>query len=77
VIAAGGGGSDVPLGWCCIAEVLNKPGVRKDILEGILKYFISIKTKHRNREPTLILALTKIRPRIEVLACQKHAQTSH
>jgi hypothetical protein len=39
-----------------------------------------IKTKHRNRlnlEPALILALTKIRPRIEVLACQKHAQSSH
>jgi hypothetical protein len=25
-----------------------------------------------NLEPALILALTKIRPRIEVLACQKH-----
>jgi hypothetical protein len=28
-------------------------------------------------EPNLILALTKIRPRIEVLACQKQAQSSH
>jgi hypothetical protein len=27
-----------------------------------------------NLEPALILALTKIRPRIEVLACQKQAQ---
>jgi hypothetical protein len=30
-----------------------------------------------NLEPALILALTKIRPRIEVLACQKQAQSSH
>jgi hypothetical protein len=40
----------------------------------------SIKTKHRNRlnpEPALILALTMIRPRIEVLVCQKQAQSSH
>jgi hypothetical protein len=40
----------------------------------------SIKTKHRNRlnpEPALILALTKIHPRIEVLACQKQAQSFH
>jgi hypothetical protein len=38
------------------------------------------KTKHNNRlklEPALILALTKIRPRIEVLTCQKQAQSSH
>jgi hypothetical protein len=42
--------------------------------------------KHRNMsqnetqeplEPALIPALTKIRPRIEVLACQKQAQSSH
>jgi hypothetical protein len=40
----------------------------------------SIKTKHRNRlnlEPALIFAPTKIRPRIEVLACRKLAQSSH
>jgi hypothetical protein len=39
----------------------------------------SIKTRNRNRlnlEPALILALTKIRPRIEVLACQKQAKSS-
>jgi hypothetical protein len=30
-----------------------------------------------NLEPALILALTKIRPRTEVLACQKQAQSSH
>jgi hypothetical protein len=39
-----------------------------------------IKTKHRNRlnpESALILALTKIRPRIEELACRKQAQSSH
>jgi hypothetical protein len=38
------------------------------------------KTKHRNRmnlEPALILALMKIRPRTEVLACQKQDQSSH
>jgi hypothetical protein len=28
-------------------------------------------------EPALILALVKIRPRFEVLACQKQAQSSH
>jgi hypothetical protein len=28
-------------------------------------------------EPALILALTRIHPRIEVLACQKQAQSSH
>jgi hypothetical protein len=36
--------------------------------------------KHRNRlnlVPALILALTKIRPLIEVQACQKQAQSSH
>jgi hypothetical protein len=40
----------------------------------------SLKTKHRNRlnlELALILALTKISPRIEVLACYKQAQSSH
>jgi hypothetical protein len=40
----------------------------------------SIKMKHRNLlnlEQALILALTKIRPQIEVLACQKQAQSSH
>jgi hypothetical protein len=39
-----------------------------------------IKTKHRNSlncELALILALTKIRPRIEVLAYRKQAQSSH
>jgi hypothetical protein len=47
---------------------------------GTSRYLISIKTKHRNRlnlEPALILALTKIRTRTEVLACQKQAQSSH
>jgi hypothetical protein len=37
------------------------------------------RTRHRNRwnlEPALILALTKIRPRIEVLACQKQAKNA-
>jgi hypothetical protein len=39
---------------------------------GKRKQLTSIKTKHRNRlnlEPALTLALTKIRPRIEVLTC--------
>jgi hypothetical protein len=38
---------------------------------GTRRHVTSIKTKHRkplNREPSLVLALTKIRPRIEVLA---------
>jgi hypothetical protein len=41
------------------------------------RHLTSIKTKHRNRfnlEPALILTFTKIRPRIEVLVCQKQAQ---
>jgi hypothetical protein len=44
------------------------------------KHLTSIKPKHRKRlnlEPALIFALTKIRPRTEVLACQKQAQSSH
>jgi hypothetical protein len=30
-----------------------------------------------NLERTIVLALTKIRPRIEVLACQKETASSH
>jgi hypothetical protein len=40
----------------------------------------SLKSKTRTRsnlEPALILALAKIRPRTEALACQKQAQSSH
>jgi hypothetical protein len=37
----------------------------------------NILRNHFNLEPALILALTKIRPRIEMLACQKQAQSSH
>jgi hypothetical protein len=50
------------------------PGGTPSLRENIL-----IKTKHNcmNREPGLIVALMKIRPRIEVLACQKQAQSSH
>jgi hypothetical protein len=47
---------------------------------GTRKHLTSIKTKHKNRlnlEPALILALTKIRPQIEMLARQKQAQSSH
>jgi hypothetical protein len=47
---------------------------------GARKHLTSIKMKHRNRsnlEPALILTLKKIRPPIEVLACQKQAQSSH
>jgi hypothetical protein len=39
-----------------------------------------VKTRHRNHfnlEPALIIILTKIRQRIEVLACQKQVQSSH
>jgi hypothetical protein len=69
----------------CVASVYSsgfKPGIRvpplvqKNILGDSRKHLTSIKTKHRNRvdlEPTLILALTMIRLRIEVLACQKQA----
>jgi hypothetical protein len=54
-----------------------QPRVREDISRGKQKHLTSIKTKYRNRlnlQPALILALTKIRSRIEVLACQKQAQ---
>jgi hypothetical protein len=55
-------------------------GVRKAMLETRRKHLISIRAKHRNRsnfESALILELTKILPRIEMLACQKPAQSSH
>jgi hypothetical protein len=42
-----------------------QPGAHEDVLNLL------------NLEPALILALTKIRSRIEVLACQKEAQSSH
>jgi hypothetical protein len=53
---------------------------RTRISGGKRKHLTLIKTKHGNRfniEPTLILALTKIRRRTEVLACQKQAQSLH
>jgi hypothetical protein len=56
------------------------PGETRRHLRGMRKRLTSTKTKHRNHlnlEPTLILALTMIRPRIEVLECQKQAQLSH
>jgi hypothetical protein len=46
-------------------------GVRENII---------LQSKHRDRfnlEPALILALTKIRHRIELLACQKQVPLSH
>jgi hypothetical protein len=46
-----------------------QPGVRENALN-------QNKTQEQF-EPALILTLTKIRPRIEVLACQKQAQSSH
>jgi hypothetical protein len=55
------------------------PGVG-DILDGTRKHLTSIKTKHMsslNLEPALIFALTKIPSRIDVLACQKQAQSFH
>jgi hypothetical protein len=47
---------------------------------GTRKHLTSIKMKHSNclnHEQTLILTLAKIHPQIEVLACQKQAQSSH
>jgi hypothetical protein len=55
------------------------PEVLEDILRRTQKHLTSIMTKHRNRfdfEPALFLTLTKISPRIEVLTCQKQAQSS-
>jgi hypothetical protein len=60
--------------------VLLLPGTNESILGVTLKHLTSVKTIHRsllNPEPALILALTKIRSRIEVLACQKQAESSH
>jgi hypothetical protein len=54
--------------------------VRKDILGGTRQNITSIKMKHSNSlnlEPALILAFTKNRRRIEVLAYRKHAQSSN
>jgi hypothetical protein len=48
-------------------------GVREHMILSTRKRLTSIKTKHRNRlnfEPALMLALTKIRPRIEVRVCR-------
>jgi hypothetical protein len=56
---------------CCLEQWSATWGTRR--------HLTSITTKHRNRlniEPALILTLTKIRPRTEVLACQKQAQSS-
>jgi hypothetical protein len=58
----------------------SQTGVGEDILGVTRKHLTLMKTKHRNRlnpEPALVLALTKIRPRIGVLAFQKQAQLSH
>jgi hypothetical protein len=56
------------------------PRGREDISGGTRKHLTSIKMKHSNRlnlEPSLILALTEIRPRIGVMACQKQGHSSH
>jgi hypothetical protein len=56
------------------------PGERRRHLRGNRKRLTSTETKNRNRlnlELTPILALMNIRPRIEVLECQKQAQLSH
>jgi hypothetical protein len=45
-----------------------QPGVRENILH---------QSKRMNLKPVLILALTKIRPRTEVVQRQKQAQPSH
>jgi hypothetical protein len=50
--------------------VVYKTGLQRGVCENILR-------NRLNLEPALILALTKILPRIEVLACQKPAQSSH
>jgi hypothetical protein len=57
------------LGYACPG------GLKEDNLRETRKHLTSIKTKHKKRlnlEPTLILALTKIRSRTEVLAYQKN-----
>jgi hypothetical protein len=51
----------------------SQPRVRKNILIKSKRHKGSL----RHLEPGLILTLTKIHPRIEVLACRKQAQSSH
>jgi hypothetical protein len=55
-------------------------GCEKTFLGGYSKTFHNNQNETKNRlnlEPALILALTKIRPRTGVLACQKQGQSSH
>jgi hypothetical protein len=47
----------------------SEPGVPSDVF--------AYPRNHLNLEPALILALTKILPRTEALACQKQAHSSH
>jgi hypothetical protein len=61
----------VPVSFLALFTSGPQPGVR---VPAVVRDLTSLKTKHRNRlnlDPALILALTKIRPPIEVLACQK------
>jgi hypothetical protein len=46
------------------------PGVYED---NLAEYGTSYIDQNETQEPATTLALTKIRPRIEVLACQKQA----
>jgi hypothetical protein len=58
----------------CTAQGWYNRSLQWSLARGARNHLTSIGTKHRNRlnlEAALILALTKIRPRIEVLACQK------
>jgi hypothetical protein len=64
--------------------VYRAPALSSEVFNlGYANHGISENTLHNQNgtqeplEPALILALTKIRPRIEVLACQKQAQSSH
>jgi hypothetical protein len=53
-----------------LGVVIQATGLQPGAREHILRNRLSL-------EPALILALTNIRPRAEVLACQKQAQSSH
>jgi hypothetical protein len=62
------------------AAVLNLGCIHGGILGDTPEHLTSGKWKRRSRlhlEPTLVLALTKIRPRIGVLACKKRTRSSH
>jgi hypothetical protein len=57
---------------CCVWQwyLIWGTGIHLKVHENVLR-------NHLNLEPAVIFAFMKIRPRIEVLACQKQAQSNY